>query len=458
MIPDGAAIAAILVALGLADVRRWMPWLAQLIVRRAARRFEPPHRERMEEQYLANVAFAEGPLSTIAYAVYTYVKAPFRARELRGDHDFGQTAIAPAVDMAPRLGDFTTLRLGGPAGQLVTATSADAIAEAVRDADANSRPVLVLGGGSNVLIADAGFPGTVVHVASRGWERRDEGDRVVLAAEAGESLDSFVEACVRQGLSGVECLSGIPGSVGAVPIQNVGAYGQEASDTVVAVRVLDRETGTVRDIDAGDCGFTYRSSVFKRTPGRWFVLGVTFELRRDPQSAPLRYTELARVLGVEPGERAPLRDVREAVLRLRRGRGMLVDPDDPDTTSAGSFFTNPILDPPAFAQLEQQVAERLGPDQRVPRWPEPDGRMKTPAAWLIERAGFTKGYGDPATVAISSKHTLALTNRGGGTTTAMLALAQEIAGEVHRQFGVALSPEPVLVGTSWDPPPRERLH
>jgi UDP-N-acetylmuramate dehydrogenase len=339
------------------------------------------------------------------------------------------------MDIAP----LTTLRLGGPARELVQVADEEALLAAVRAGDAAGEPLLVLAGGSNVVVADAGFPGTVVHVATRGVE--EDGDLVHVAA--GEPWDPFVARCVAAGRAGVECLSGIPGSVGATPIQNVGAYGQEVAETVVHVRAFDRADDAVVVLDARDCEFTYRSSIFKRTPGRWVVLSVTFALEATGMSRPIRYAELARTLGVPVGGSAPLGAVREAVLGLRRGKGMVIDPADPDSVSAGSFFTNPILDPEAFAELERRAGER------PPAWPEPDGRIKTSAAWLIERAGFTRGHGDPATVAISSKHTLALTNRGGGTATALVALAREIAGGVEGRFGVRLEPEPVFVAHDW---------
>jgi UDP-N-acetylmuramate dehydrogenase len=254
---------------------------------------------------------------------------------------------------------------------------------------------------------------------------------------------------VAGGLAGVECLAGIPGSVGATPIQNVGAYGQEVAETISAVRVLDRADGAVRTLPPADCGFTYRSSAFKREPGRWVVLAVSFALEASERSAPIRYTELARALGVEVGARAALADVREAVLRLRRGKGMVLDPGDADTASAGSFFTNPVLGTEAFAALRARATERLGPDATPPAWPDADGHVKTSAAWLIERAGFHRGHGNPEGIAISGKHTLALTNRGAGTTAELIALAREIAGGVQDAFGVALVPEPVLVGPRW---------
>jgi UDP-N-acetylmuramate dehydrogenase len=343
-----------------------------------------------------------------------------------------------------RLSELTTLRLGGPAERYVEASTDEAVVEVVRAGE----PLLVMAGGSNLVVADEGFPGTVLRIATRGVAR--EGGTLEVAA--GEPWDPLVARCVAQGLEGFECLAGIPGSVGATPIQNVGAYGQEVAETIVGVRVLDRARDTVEELAPAACGFTYRSSAFKRAPGRWVVLAVRFELKRSELSAPIRYAELARALDVELGDRAPLAQVREAVLALRRRKGMVLDAADPDTTSAGSFFTNPILDADAFAAL----LARLGPDVRPPSWPEADGRVKTSAAWLIERAGFHRGDGDPKGIAISTKHTLALTNRGGGTTAQLVALAREIAAGVHDAFGVDLTPEPVLVGHEWRPVSRSR--
>ena len=341
-----------------------------------------------------------------------------------------------------RLSELTTLRLGGPARAVVEARSEKELLAAVRR---EAGPLLLVAGGSNLVVADEGFPGTVVRVLTAGVEERERDGRVELTVQAGEAWEPFVARCVAERLAGVESLSGIPGSIGATPIQNVGAYGQEVAETVVSVRVLDRERDVVEELPAADCGFAYRSSAFKRTPGRWVVLAAPFALERRELSAPLTYAELARTLGVQPGEGAPLADVREAVLRLRRGKGMVLDPADPDSVSAGSFFTNPILEAGAFAALEERAAEH----GRPPRFPEPHGRVKTSAAWLIERAGFQRGHGDPSGIAISSKHTLALTNRGAGTTAELLALAREIAGGVRDRFGVQLEPEPTLVGVGW---------
>jgi UDP-N-acetylmuramate dehydrogenase len=344
-----------------------------------------------------------------------------------------------------RLSDLTTLRLGGPAARYLEAATEQAVVDAVVEADRAGEPLLVLAGGSNLVVADEGFPGTVVRIATRGVAR----DGAALEVAAGEPWDPLVADCVAGGLAGVECLAGIPGSVGATPIQNVGAYGQEVAETIRAVRVLDRADATVRTLEPAACGFTYRSSAFKREPGRWVVLAVSFALEASERSAPIRYPELARALGVEVGARAPLAQAREAVLALRRGKGMVLDPNDPDTVSAGSFFTNPVLDADAFGALRARVAERLGADARPPAWPDADAHVKTSAAWLIERAGFHRGHGNPEGIAISSKHTLALTNRGAGTTAELVALAREIAAGVHDAFGVDLVPEPVFVGHAW---------
>ena len=352
----------------------------------------------------------------------------------------------------PPLSELTTLRLGGPPRRLVEAATEAALEALVREADKAGDPVLVLAGGSNVVVADEGFDGTVVRVMTEGVEQLPRSDgRVWLDVAAGEEWDALVAFCVDHELAGVEALAGIPGSVGATPIQNVGAYGQEVADVLVGVRALDRSTGEIHTLDVEECLFDYRSSVFKRDPDRWLVLRVSFAFEPGTESEPIRYAELARKLGVAEGDRAPLKDVRAAVLELRRAKGMVLDPTDPDTVSAGSFFTNPILREHAFAELVERAAAQLGPDAGPPpSWPTSHHRyVKTSAAWLIERAGVRRGTGDPDGIAVSSKHTLALTNRGAGTTGQLVALAREIAETVQETFGVALVPEPVFVGHSW---------
>ena len=349
--------------------------------------------------------------------------------------------------MAELLGRHTSLRLGGPAGRWVEATTEEELVAAVDGADQQGEPVLVLGGGSNLVVADDGFPGTVVHVATRGVvpDVDDSGDPscsgATVTVAAGESWDDVVAQAVDRGWVGVEALSGIPGSVGATPIQNVGAYGQDVSQTVARVRVWDRKLRGIRTFAASECQFGYRSSRFKADPGRHLVLDVTFQFRQGTLGAPVAYAELARTLGVAEGVRAPMADVRAAVLHLRRGKGMVLDADDHDTWSAGSFFTNPFLTPDQAAAL---------PDD-APRWEQPDGTLKSSAAWLIERAGFGKGYTSAAAgerVALSTKHTLALTNRGDATTDELLTLAREVRDGVRDRFGVTLVNEPVTVGCS----------
>jgi UDP-N-acetylmuramate dehydrogenase len=343
------------------------------------------------------------------------------------------------------LAGYTTLRLGGPARRFVEVGTEDDLLSAVRRADKDGEPVLVLGGGSNLVVADDGFPGTVVHVATRGVAREAAGDgRVSVRVQAGEEWESFVARCVDEGLSGVECLSGIPGRVGASPIQNIGAYGQDVAETITGVRAYDRESGEVVTLDHAACAFTYRNSVFKGSD-RHVVLDVTFALADTGESRPIRYAELARTLGVEVGATVPLGAAREAVLALRRRKGMVLDQSDPDTRSAGSFFTNPILEPAQLVELERRVAERLGAGAAFPRYPDDGGRTKTSAAWLIEHAGFAKGHAR-GPVRISTKHTLALTNPDGGRTADLLALAREVRDGVREAFAVELVNEPVFVG------------
>jgi UDP-N-acetylmuramate dehydrogenase len=333
------------------------------------------------------------------------------------------------------LAELTTLRLGGPARSLVEADSAAALVGAVRAADERDEPVLLVGGGSNLVVADAGWPGTAVLLRSRGVAVAADGDTRTLSVEAGEPWDALVARTVAEGWAGLEALSGIPGLVGATPVQNVGAYGQEVADTVTRVDAYDRQAGAVLELAPADCRFGYRDSLFKHTD-RYVVLRVGFALTATAKSTP-RYPELIRAVG----EIAPLADVRDAVLALRRSKGMVVDAADPDTWSAGSFFTNPLLDPAALAAFEA----RLGPGETYPSWPAGDGRRKLSAAWLIQHAGFEKGYG-AGPVRISGKHTLALTHRGGGTAADLIVLAREVRDGVAARFGVELRPEPRLVG------------
>lgn len=337
------------------------------------------------------------------------------------------------------LARHTTLRLGGPAGRLVTIADPDEVRQLVREPG----PLLILAGGSNVVIGDDGFPGTVALLRTNGIRPTTDGDDVLLTVEAGQPWDDVVALAVTEGLAGIECLSGIPGSAGATPMQNVGAYGQEVAQTITTVRALDRRTGEVRDLSAAECGFAYRTSRFRHSE-RFVVLAVTFRLRRSPWSERIRYAELAAALDIPVEGRAPLAQTRAAVLALRAGKGMVLDPLDPDTYSVGSFFTNPVLDVTGTARLRRRSHDLTGAEPVA--WAGVDGTTKVSAAWLIERAGFGRGYhGGHRGVAVSAKHTLALTNRGNGSTAALLALAREIRDGVAVAFEVTLTPEPVLV-------------
>ena len=339
--------------------------------------------------------------------------------------------------MTEALANHTTFRLGGPARRFVEATTEKQLVDTVADCDSRGEPVLVLGGGSNVLIADEGFDGTVVKVATRGV-RAEAADcsGAQLEVAAGETWDDLVARAVAAHWSGMETLSGIPGSVGAVPIQNVGAYGAEVATLIQRVRTWDRAEGAIRTFAAAECGFGYRDSRFKREKGRHLVLRVDFQLPLGELGQPVRYPELARALGVEVGQRAPAARVRETVLAIRRRKGMVLDANDHDTWSAGSFFTNPILTPEQAASLPAEA----------PRFPAGEG-VKTSAAWLIQHAGFPAGHGSgPAR--LSTRHVLALTNRGHATTADVLALAREIRDGVRERFGITLVPEVNLVGVS----------
>lgn len=347
------------------------------------------------------------------------------------------------------LASMTTLRLGGLARRVIAPDREEDVVASVRELDRESEPLLVVGGGSNLVVSDDGFDGTVLRMTIRGLDvasSSDGGDRVLVTAAAGEPWDDLVTRCVADGLSGVECLGGIPGLVGAVPMQNVGAYGQDVSETIVRVRAWDREERRVEILDREACRFAYRSSVF-RGRERHVIMSVTFALTKSAEGAPIRYAELARALGVKEGHRAPLARIRETVVALRRGKGMVLDDADLDTRSAGSFFTNPLLDASSLARLKERVKPLLRPGESMPVFPEAGGRAKVSAAWLIERAGFGKGYA-LGPVAISSKHALALTNRGNATTRDLLTLARAIRAGVLDKHGVTLENEPVFVGVT----------
>ncbi|WP_303660418.1 UDP-N-acetylmuramate dehydrogenase [Rhodococcus gordoniae] len=345
-----------------------------------------------------------------------------------------------AVSEQVSLSDFTTLRLGGPARYLVECASTSSLIEVVRLLDEQRVPLLLLAGGSNLVIGDDGFDGVVVRVATTGVDLRDDHIRV----DAGAEWDAVVATTVDAGLGGLECLSGIPGSAGATPVQNVGAYGVEVGSILRRVRLLDRGTGRDSWVGPEALGLGYRTSVLKHTDTA-VVLEVELDVRDDGSSAPLAYRELAVALGAEEGERRPTAQVREHVLGLRRSKGMVLDSGDPDTWSAGSFFTNPVVPDDRLPDVLAAIAAKVGEDVRVPQFPA-DGGTKLSAGWLIERAGFGKGF--PATDAparLSTKHTLALTNRGTASTADLVALARRVRDGVEDAFGVRLHPEPVTV-------------
>lgn len=341
-----------------------------------------------------------------------------------------------------RLAGYTTLRLGGPATWFIEAQTSDIVSQVVCSADQAADPLLVLGGGSNLVVGDEGFDGTVLWIATRGFEL--DGTRLRVAA--GEDWDEVVARTVAEGFGGLECLSGVPGQVGATPVQNVGAYGVEVADLLTSVRLLDRRSGAIRRVPAADLGLGYRTSVLKNTDSA-VVLDVEFDLRPDGRSAPIRYAELARELGVHQDARVPVAEARAAVLELRSRKGMVLDPSDHDTWSTGSFFTNPVLPEPELGDVLERIATRIGTDVPVPSYPGgAEGLTKLSAAWLIEHAGFHKGHAGPGgRVRLSSKHTLALTNQGGASTADLLVLAREVRDGVRSAFGVELHPEPVLI-------------
>ncbi|MFE3291318.1 UDP-N-acetylmuramate dehydrogenase [Rhodococcus sp. NPDC059234] len=351
------------------------------------------------------------------------------------------TEFGAELDVDVPMAGLTTLRLGGPARAMLTCRSTDALAGVVRALDAAGVPTLILGGGSNLLIADEGVDAVVVRVAN---ETVRIGSDLVYA-EAGAVWDEVVARSVEAGLGGLECLSGIPGSAGATPVQNVGAYGVEVGSLLRRVQLLDRASGEVSWVAPDALGLGYRTSVLKHSDAA-VVLAVEFDVRPDALSAPLGYRELAAELGAEESERRPAAKVRDAVLALRAGKGMVLDGRDYDTWSAGSFFTNPVVTADRLPAVLAAIADRVGADVRVPQFPGVGG-TKLSAGWLIERAGFAKGYpGADAPARLSTKHTLALTNRGHASTGDLLALARDVRDGVQEAFGVRLEPEPVAVG------------
>ncbi len=339
------------------------------------------------------------------------------------------------------LAPMTTMELGGAAQWFAVADNDDTLVDALKWAGDRALQVTVLGGGSNVVVADEGVQGLVVQIATGGVEVRRDGDSAVMTVAAGEEWDTTVAIAVEQDLAGLECLSGIPGTAGATPIQNVGAYGAEVGEVLESVRLLDRTTTGVRDVGVLELGLGYRTSRMRREPDRFIVLSVSFRLAAG--GAPcVRYPELARLIDSRSSDPS-LAQVREAVLELRRSKSMVIDPDDPNHRSAGSFFKNPILAQTAADELRRRI-RRTGIAKSPPLFPTADG-VKIPAGWLIEKAGFEKGL-RRGNVGLSSHHSLALVNFGGGTASELLALAREIQDGVRRRFGVVLEPEPVFLG------------
>ena len=335
----------------------------------------------------------------------------------------------------PDLSSFTTLGVGGPATEILHVTTEAQLIEAVKKADDSKTPILILGGGSNVLISDSGFAGTVVRIETTGNSYEiDACSGGTLTVSAGSDWDEFVALTIDKGLANLESLSGIPGTIGGAPIQNIGAYGHEVSEVIARVRTYDRTKQEIKTFMASECNFSYRSSIFKESAGRYVILDVTFQLRKGEQSLPIGYAELANELGVEIGARVEISKVREAVLKLRGAKGMLVGQG---INSAGSFFMNPIL--------KKEIADKLPSD--APKWPMPDGRVKTSAAWLMEHAGVSKGD-RLAGAQISSKHVLALSNSGDATATDLIDLARSAQEKVKAKFGIELQSEVQLVGLS----------
>jgi UDP-N-acetylmuramate dehydrogenase len=338
-----------------------------------------------------------------------------------------------------QLSSFTTLRVGGPARKIVHAHSEAELIEFVKAADSAKEPILILGGGSNLLISDAGFAGTVIRVESKGNALDyDACSGGMIEVSAGEDWDKFVEISIKKGFADLESLSGIPGTVGGAPIQNIGAYGHEVSETIARVKTYDRSKGEIKTFTNTECKFSYRNSIFKEQPGKYVILSVTFQLRKGVQSLPISYAELAKQLSVNIGDQVEVTKVREAVLKLRASKGMLINLEN-EINSAGSFFVNPIL--------SKSVADQLPAD--APRWPQSDGKVKTSAAWLMEHSGVVKGE-KLAGAQISDKHVLALTNSGDATAEDIIELAKRARKKVYEKFGIKLETEVQLVGVNLD--------
>jgi UDP-N-acetylmuramate dehydrogenase len=334
------------------------------------------------------------------------------------------------------LNKYTSLRVGGPAKSIVNVSTEAEIISAIEAA--GDSPVLIIGGGSNVLISDTGFEGTVIHIANNQAESEiDACSGATLTIGAGENWDDFVATTISRGFAGLETLSGIPGTVGAAPIQNIGAYGHEVSEFITRVRTYDRQAKAIKTFTNTECEFEYRNSHFKKHPGRYIVLSVQFQIRTGEISTPITYAELAKKLGIAVGEKAPVIDTRKAVMELRAAKGMLLNPDDKDSWSAGSFFTNPIV--------STEIASAL--PESAPKWPMADGRIKTSAAWLIENSGISKGHAHGG-AQVSTKHVLALTNSGNATAEELVQLAREVRKSVQEKFGITLEPEVNLIGIS----------
>lgn len=339
------------------------------------------------------------------------------------------------------LAPLTTLRVGGPARYFMEAKSAADVLQAIEFARSRNLPIFVLGGGSNVVIADAGWPGLVVKITLTGVDQRQDGDSTIFEVGAGENWDGFVALAVERNCAGIECLSGIPGSIGGTPVQNVGAYGQEVSHTIESVQVFDTRDMQVRELCNEACGFAYRTSIFNTSEhGRFVILSVTYRLARNGK-AFLQYADLKNYFA--PRSTSPsLSETREAVRQIRASKGMLIQPGDEDSRSAGSFFKNPVLSAEQMEQVRRRAASQ---SLEVPSYPALQAQHKISAAWLVEHSGFAKGFGT-GTVGISRKHALAIVNRGGATAADIFQFQQEICERVEAIWGIRLHPEPVFVG------------